>query len=253
MIYFVGAGSGAPDLITLRGQKLLRQADVIIYAGSLVNPVLLEEKKPGCQVYNSARMTLEEVAAVMRESERQGKMTVRLHTGDPCLYGAVREQMDILEREGIPYESCPGVSSFCGAASALNLEYTLPDVSQSVIITRMAGRTQVPEREEIASLAAHHATMVVFLSAGMLEGLSGRLLAGGYQKDTPAAIVYKATWEEEEAYVCTVGTLAETARAHGITKTALILVGDVITHSSYRRSDLYNPQFETEYRRRKPD
>ncbi|MEY8392404.1 precorrin-4 C(11)-methyltransferase [Lachnospiraceae bacterium 45-W7] len=253
MIYFVGAGSGAPDLITLRGQKLLRQADVIIYAGSLVNPVLLEEKKPGCQVYNSARMTLEEVAAVMRESERQGKMTVRLHTGDPCLYGAVREQMDILEREGIAYESCPGVSSFCGAASALNLEYTLPDVSQSVIITRMAGRTPVPEREEIASLAAHHATMVVFLSAGMLEGLSGRLLAGGYQKDTPAAIVYKATWEEEEAYVCTVGTLAETARAHGITKTALILVGDVITHSSYRRSDLYNPQFETEYRRRKPD
>lgn len=180
-------------------------------------------------------------------------MTVRLHTGDPCLYGAVREQMDILEQEGIAYESCPGVSSFCGAASALNLEYTLPDVSQSVIITRMAGRTPVPEREEIAALAAHQATMVVFLSAGMLEGLKERLLAGGYQKDTPAAIVYKATWEEEEAYVCTVDDLPQTAKAHGITKTALILVGDVLTHSKYRRSDLYNPEFETEFRRRKTE
>ena len=253
MIYFVGAGSGAPDLITLRGQKLLRQADVIIYAGSLVNPRLLEEKKPDCRVYNSAEMTLEEIAAVMKKSEREGKMTVRLHTGDPCLYGAVREQMDILEQEGIAYDSCPGVSSFCGAASALNLEYTLPDVSQSVIITRMAGRTPVPEREEIAALAAHQATMVVFLSAGMLEGLKERLLAGGYQKDTPAAIVYKATWEEEEAYVCTVDDLPQTAKAHGITKTALILVGDVLTHSKYRRSDLYNPEFETEFRRRKTE
>ena len=253
MIYFVGAGSGAPDLITLRGQKLLRQADVIIYAGSLVNPRLLEEKKPDCRVYNSAEMTLEEIAAVMKKSEREGKMTVRLHTGDPCLYGAVREQMDILEQEGIAYESCPGVSSFCGAASALNLEYTLPDVSQSVIITRMAGRTPVPEREEIAALAAHQATMVVFLSAGMLEGLKERLLAGGYQKDTPAAIVYKATWEEEEAYVFTVDDLPQTAKAHGITKTALILVGDVLTHSKYRRSDLYNPEFETEFRRRKTE
>ena len=251
MIYFVGAGSGAPDLITLRGQKLLQQADVIIYAGSLVNPQLLEEKKKGCRVYNSALMTLEEVTAVMKTAEQEGKMTERLHTGDPCLYGAERDQMDILEEAGISYESCPGVSSFCGAASALNLEYTLPDVSQSVIITRMAGRTPVPEREEIASLAAHQATMVIFLSAGMLEKLTERLLAGGYRLDTPAAIVYKATWEEEKAYVCTVETLAETARAHGITKTALILVGDVVTHSSYRRSDLYHPEFETEFRRRK--
>ncbi len=253
MIYFVGAGSGAPDLITLRGQKLLQQADVIIYAGSLVNPQLLEERKPECSVYNSAEMTLEEVIEVMKSAEQKAKMTVRLHTGDPCLYGAVREQMDLLEQAGIPYESCPGVSSFCGAASSLNLEYTLPDVSQSVIITRMAGRTPVPEREEIASLAKHHATMVIFLSAGMVEKLTERLLAGGCQKHTPAAIVYKATWEEEETYVCTLETLAETAKDHGITKTALILVGDVVTHSSYRRSDLYNPEFETEFRRRKAE
>ncbi len=251
MIYFVGAGSGAPDLITVRGQRLLQCADVIIYAGSLVNPLLLEEKKPQCQVYNSAKMTLEEILEVMKEAEQTGKMTVRLHTGDPCLYGAIREQMDLLEAEQIPYQYCPGVSSFCGAAAALNLAYTLPEVSQSVVITRMAGRTPVPEKEEIASLAAHQATMVIFLSTGMLELLTERLLAGGYQKDTPAAIVYKATWEEEQSYICTVATLAETAKAHDIKKTALIIVGDVVTHSSYRRSDLYHPEFETEFRPKK--
>lgn len=249
MVYFVGAGSGAPDLITVRGQKLLQQADVVIYAGSLVNPALLEETKQDCEIFNSAEMTLEEVIDVMKEAHSQGKMVVRLHTGDPCIYGAVREQMDMLEQEEIPYESCPSVSSFCGAASALNLEYTLPDVSQSVIITRMAGRTPVPEREEIASFAVHHATMVIFLSTGMLPKLQERLTAGGYEPETPAAIVYKATWQEEEKYICTVSTLAQTAQEHNITKTALIIVGDVVTHSNYRRSDLYHPQFETEFRK----
>ncbi len=249
MICFVGAGSGAPDLITVRGQNLLRQADVIIYAGSLVNPQLLEVKKEECIVYNSAKMTLEEVIEVMQKAEAEGKMTVRLHTGDPCIYGAIREQMDILDELGIAYESCPGVSSFCGAASALNLEYTLPNVSQSVIITRMAGRTPVPDKESIASFAAHQATMVVFLSTGLLEALSGQLIAGGYCEDTPAAIVYKATWPEEEKYICTVGTLAQTAKEHGITKTALIIIGDAVIHSNYERSELYNPSFSTEFRK----
>lgn len=249
MVYFVGAGSGAPDLITVRGQNLLRQADVVIYAGSLVNPALLQETKPGCEIYNSARMTLEEVIGVVKQAEQQGKMTVRLHTGDPSIYGAVREQMDMLEQEKIPYESCPGVSSFCGAAAALNLEYTLPDVSQSVVITRMAGRTPVPEKESIADFAGHHATMVIFLSTGMLPGLQAQLIEGGYGEGTPAAIVYKATWPEEEKYICTVGTLAQTAEEHGITKTALIIVGDIVTHSNYRRSDLYHPEFETEFRK----
>lgn len=248
MVHFVGAGPGAPDLITVRGQRLLKEADVIIYAGSLVNPQLLEEKKDGCQVHNSAKMTLEEVLAVMQEAEAEGKTMVRLHTGDPCIYGAIREQMDALDKLGISYQSCPGVSAFCGAASALNLEYTLPDVSQSVIITRMAGRTPVPEREEIALLAAHQATMVVFLSTGMLKELSSRLVAGGYREDTPAAIVYKATWEDEQTYLCTVGTLAETAQAHQITKTALMIIGDAVTHSHYQRSELYHPAFSTEFR-----
>ncbi len=248
MIHFVGAGAGAPDLITLRGKKFLEEADVIIYAGSLVNPQLLDYKKEGCKVYNSAKMTLEEVLEVMEEAERQELTTVRLHTGDPCLYGAIREQMDVLDQKGIAYDYCPGVSSFCGAASALNLEYTLPEVSQSVIITRMAGRTPVPEKESIESFAAHQATMVVFLSTGMLEELSRRLIAGGYQADTPAAIVYKATWEDEKACVCTVGTLAETAKRENITKTALMIIGEAVTHSHYDRSKLYHPEFTTEFR-----
>ena len=248
MIHFVGAGSGAPDLITVRGAKLLKDADVIIYAGSLVNPQLLDYTKEGCRVYNSARMTLEEVLDVMLHAEKKNLVTVRLHTGDPCLYGAIREQMDVLDEKKISYDYTPGVSAFCGAASALNLEYTLPDVSQSVIITRMEGRTPVPEKESIQSFASHHATMVIFLSTGMLEELSRRLIEGGYTADTPAAIVYKATWPDEKAYLCTVGTLAETAKKNNITKTALMIVGDIVAHSHYDRSKLYDPGFSTEFR-----
>ena len=218
MIHFVGAGPGAPDLITVRGKQYLEEADVIIYAGSLVNPQLLEYSKDVCTIYNSAKMTLEEVISVMEKAEKEGKTTVRLHTGDPCIYGAIREQMDILDEKGIAYDSCPGVSSFCGAASALNLEYTLPEISQSVIITRMEGRTPVPSKESIQSFAAHQASMVIFLSTGMLEELSRRLIEGGYREDTPAAIVYKATWPDEKKFICTVGTLAKTAADNNITK-----------------------------------
>lgn len=248
MVHFVGAGSGAADLITVRGQRLLREADVIIYTGSLVNPELLNEKKPDCVCYNSAHLTLEEVVSLMQKAHAQQKETVRLHTGDPCLYGAVREQMDALDALGIAYDDTPGVSSFCGAAAALRMEYTLPEVSQSVIITRMAGRTPVPEQESIEQLACHQATMVIFLSAGMLEELAARLLAGGYAPDTPAAIVYKATWPEEEVYVTSVRDLAETAAAHGISKTALVIVGETVAQRGYTRSSLYDPSFETGYR-----
>lgn len=248
MIHFVGAGSGAPDLITVRGQRLLEQADVIIYAGSLVNPALLEAKKEGCQVYNSAHMTLEEVLEVMRRAEGEGKMTVRLHTGDPCLYGAIREQMDALEKDKITYDVCPGVSAFCGAAAAMGLEYTLPGVSQTVIISRPAGRTPVPEREAIEKLAVHGATMVLFLSTGQLPKLEKELMAGGYPADTPAAICYKATWPDEKKLYCTVDTLAKTAHAEGITSTALIIVGNVLG-SAYDRSLLYDPAFTTGYRK----
>lgn len=253
MVHFVGAGPGAEDLITVRGQRLIEEADVIIYAGSLVNPALLAgagiRRKEKAAIYNSAHMTLEEVIAVIKKAEEEGKTTVRLHTGDPSIYGAVREQMDLLDALFIKYDSTPGVSSCMGAAAALNMEYTLPDVSQSVIITRMAGRTAVPEKESIEAFAAHGASMVIFLSTGMLEELSKRLTDGGYAKETPAAIVYKATWPEEEKYICTIESLPETARMHNITKTALILVGEAVTHSNYERSRLYDPSFTTEYRK----
>lgn len=251
MVYFVGAGCGAADLITVRGMRLLEKADVIIYAGSLVNPQLLEYAKEGCQIHNSAFMTLDEVIQVMKEAEKEKKLIVRLHTGDQSVYGAVREQMDALDELGIFYESCPGVSACFGAAASLNLEYTLPEISQSLIITRMAGKTGVPEKESIESFAAHQATMAIYLSTGMLGELSERLIAGGYRKDTPAAMIYKATWPEEEAYICTVDQLEQTAKEHGITKTALVLVGDVIAHQHYQKSRLYAPDFSTEFRQAK--
>lgn len=248
MIHFVGAGSGAADLITVRGAKLLEQADVIVYAGSLVNPQLLDYAKEGCAIYDSAKMTLEEVLEVMIPAHQAGKAVVRLHTGDPCLYGAIREQMDELDKTGIDYAVTPGVSSFCGAASALKAEYTLPDVSQTVIITRMAGRTPVPEREALHKLASHGSTMVLFLSTGLIPKLVEELLAGGvYTADTPAAIVYKATWPDEKVFHCTIGTLEQTAKENSITKTALITVGGFLGNE-YERSKLYDPTFTTEFR-----
>ncbi|MBQ9827498.1 MAG: precorrin-4 C(11)-methyltransferase [Lachnospiraceae bacterium] len=248
MVNFVGAGPGGEDLITVRGARLLEEADVIIYAGSLVNPGLLKYAKDDCVIYNSAEMTLEQVIEVMREAEAAEKTTVRLHTGDPCLYGAIREQMDILDELGIEYTDTPGVSSFCGAAAALNAEYTLPEVSQSVIITRMEGRTPVPDGEKMASMAQHGCTMVIFLSSSLLKEVQAELLKGAYTKDTPAAIVYKATWPDERVVHCTVGTLAETAEREGIKKTALITVGGFLG-TKYERSKLYDPTFTTEFRK----
>lgn len=247
MVHFVGAGSGAADLITVRGARLLGQADVVIYAGSLVNPQLLDYCKEGCEIHNSARMTLEQVLDVMQQAEQAGKTTVRLHTGDSSIYGAVREQFDELEKLGIAYDVCPGVSAFCGAAAALKAEYTLPDVSQTVIITRAPGRTPVPQGQSIRSLAAHRATMVLFLSTGLTEQLQQELLAGGYPGSTPVAVVYKATWPEEKVYRCTVETLHQTVTENGLSKTALIVVGDCLGQT-YERSLLYHPGFTTEFR-----
>lgn len=248
MINIVGAGSGAADLITVRGQKLLMEADIVIYAGSLVNPEHLKILKEGCEVLNSANMTLEEVIAVMERGEKENKNTVRLHTGDPSLYGAIREQMDILDEKGIEYTVTPGVSSFCGAAAALKAEYTLPNVSQSVIITRMAGRTPVPERESIRSFAQHQTTMAIFLSTGMIEKLCEELILGGYDEETKAAIVYKATWPDEKVIRGNLKTLPNLAKENGITKTALILVGNFLG-DEYERSLLYAPYFTHEFRK----
>lgn len=242
MIHFVGAGPGAVDLITVRGKELLEKADVVIYAGSLVNPQLLGYARHAKQTLNSASMTLEEVLTAMEQAHREGETVVRLHTGDASIFGAIREQMDALENRGIPFDVTPGVSSFSGAAAALRAEYTLPGVSQSLILTRMAGRTPVPDRESIRGLAAHGASMAIFLSAGMLRELSSELIAGGYTPDTPAAIVYKATWPEEKTVRCTVGTLEEAGLQENIDKTALILAGDFLK-GEYERSRLYDPAF----------
>ena len=249
-IHFVGAGSGAKDLITVRGAELLKEADVVIYAGSLVNPELLEYS-PNAEIHNSALMTLEEVLEVMKNAVSDNKSVVRLHTGDPSVYGAIREQMDSLDELGIQYDMCPGVTACMGAAASLNLEYTLPGVSQSLIITRMAGKTDVPELESIESFAAHKASMAIYLSVSMIDELVRKLVSGGYEPTTPAAIVYKATWPEEEKYICTIETLAKTAKEHNITKTAVILVGDVLGTVTYEKSKLYSADFSTEYREAK--
>lgn len=248
MVYFVGAGPGAVDLITVRGAELLKKADVIIYAGSLVNPKLLNYAKKECVIYNSASMTLEEVINVMEESYKNNKMVVRLHTGDMSIYGAVREQSDILKSKNIPFESVPGVSSFLGAAASLNAEYTLPAVSQTVILTRMAGKTPVPEKEDIKLLASHKASMVIFLSSSMLGKLSEELISGGYSKDTPCAIVYKATWEDEIKVVTTLESLEKAGKENNISKTALVLVGDFLG-DIYDRSKLYDGTFSHEFRK----
>ncbi|MBQ1520167.1 MAG: precorrin-4 C(11)-methyltransferase [Clostridia bacterium] len=250
MVHFVGAGSGAADLITVRGARLLSEADVVIWAGSLVNPELLSHCRPGCELHDSARLTLEEVIGIIKEAEAAGKTTVRLHTGDSSIYGAVREQFDELESLGIEYDVTPGVSSFCGAAASLKAEYTLPGVSQTVIITRAAGKTPVPERESIASLARHGATMVLFLSTSLTEKLQSELIEGGYSPDTPAAVVYKATWPDERIYRCTVGTLHRTVTENGLKKTSLMIVGGCMG-DEYLRSLLYDPKFTTEFREAK--
>ena len=252
MIYIVGAGPGAEDLITVRGVELLKKADTIIYAGSLVNPGLLKYAKDNCSIHDSAKMTLEEVISVMENDDAPNKIIVRLHTGDPCIYGAIREQMDVLDSKGMEYEYVPGVSSFIGAASALKAEYTLPNVSQTVILTRMAGRTPVPEKEEIESLAAHQATMIIFLTSTMLKELSNRLIEGGYSPDTPAAIVYKATWPDQKVIRTTVENIAVDAEKEGINKMALICVGNFLG-DNYDRSKLYHPEFTHLFREGKQE
>lgn len=246
MVYFVGAGPGAPDLITLRGRRLLETAEVVIFAGSLVNPRLLDCCKENCAIYDSSSMTLEEVVEVMKAAEEKKLVTVRLHTGDPSIFGAVREQMDRLSEEGIAYESCPGVSSFCGAAAAMNLEYTLPGIAQTVVISRTPGRTPMPQEGLICPKGA---SLVYFLSAQNVRYLVEELINAGICADTPAAVAYKVSWPEEAIYYCTVGTLSETVVKNGITKTALIIVGEALRCDGYERSNLYDPAFSTGYRK----
>lgn len=247
-IVFVGAGPGAVDLITLRGHNHLKEADCVVYAGSLVNPKLLDYCKAGCAIFDSATMTMEEIIETLTKYNSEGKHVVRLHTGDFSLFGSLREQMECLIELGHTFELVPGVSSFLGAASAIRAEYTVPEISQSLIITRIAGRTPVPDKESIESFARHQTSMVIFLSANRVEDVTKSLIDGGYPADTPAAVVYKATWPEEQIVKGTLTTLHELVEEAGITKTALIMVGQFLG-SAYNFSKLYDKDFKHEYRK----
>ena len=250
-VYFVGAGPGDPDLITVKGRKLLEEADIVVYAGSLVNPAVLAVTPAGCEIHKSASMTLDEVIAVMKAGVEQGKKVVRLHTGDPSIYGAIQEQIDLLNKLEIRWQVVPGVSSFLAAAAALGQEYTLPGVSQTVIITRMEGRTPVPEKEQIRSLAAHQTTMCIFLSVHMFGELVQELLDGGYAADTPVAVVEKASWPEQRIFRGTLTTIADQLVAAGVSRTAMVIVGDVLARE-YEQSRLYAPEFGHMFREAKP-
>ena len=246
MVYFIGAGPGDPDLITVKGKKLIEAADIIIYAGSLVNKELLNSAKKGCEIYDSAKMTLEEVLEVMEKGIKRNQLVARVHTGDPSIYGAIREQMDELDKRNISYEVIPGVSSFLATAAALKKEYTLPGITQTVILTRMEGRTEVPGKESIEALAAHKATMIIFLSVGMIDILVERLKSG-YSDKTPVAVVYKASWPEQKIVRGTLETISDMIKKEGIKKTALVTVGDFLG-DDYELSKLYDKSFTHEYR-----
>ena len=248
MVYFVGAGPGAIDLITVRGKTLLEKADTVVYAGSLVNPELLGYVKKSCEIFDSASMTLEEVTDILIRGHRKGQTVIRLHTGDQSIYGAVREQMDILRLAEVPFESVPGVSSFCAAAAAINAEYTLPEVSQTLILTRVEGQTKVPAKEELSLLASHNASMVIFLSVSNIHEVCEKLIDGGYDENTPAAVIYKASWPEEVKIFSTIRKLPDMVKEAGISKTALILIGRFLG-GSYERSKLYDPLFSNEFRK----
>ena len=246
-VHIVGAGPGDPELITRKGYRLVQEADVVIYAGSLVNPEILEACKEGCEIHNSASMSLDDVLAVTKASVAEGKTVVRLHTGDPAIYGAIQEQMDALKEMGITYDVTPGVSSFLATAAALQQEYTVPNVTQTVIITRMEGRTPMPEKEKLSMLASHGATMCIFLSVQMIDKVAAELIEGGYDKTTPVAIVVKASWPDQRIIRGTLETIADVVAEEGVIRQAMIVVSRVLD-TDYELSKLYDKGFAHMYR-----
>jgi len=245
-VYFIGAGPGDPELLTIKGRKILERSEVIIYAGSLVNPEILNYA-PEAEIYNSAEMNLEEILAVMESAAADGKTVARVHTGDPAIYGAIQEQIDHLKQQGIDYQIIPGVSSFLAAAAAVERELTLPDVAQTVIITRMEGKTPVPEKENLNKLARHNTSMAIFLSVQMIEEVVAELLRE-YPISTPVAVVQRASWPDERVVQGTLDDIAGKVKKAEITKTAMILVGDFL-ESQYSKSKLYDKNFSHEYRK----
>ena len=249
MVHIVGAGPGDPELITVKGQKLLQAADVVIYAGSLVNAELLKLCKPDAEIYNSAQMMLEEILHVISLAEKAGKMTVRLHTGDPSIYGAIQEQMDAMKVRGIEFDVTPGVSSFLAAAAALKQEYTLPGITQTVIITRRGGRTPVPDSESLKKLAQHQTTLCIFLSVNLLSEIKQDLLSAGFKSSTPVAVVYKASWPGEEKVIRgRLDTIVQLVKEANIDRTAMIVVGHCLNAKDYQKSSLYSAGFSHHFR-----
>lgn len=248
MIHFVGAGSGAVDLITVRGMNLLKKADCVIYAGSLVNKELLDYCRDGIEIYDSAYMDLEEVIAVIDRCESEGKDIVRLHTGDPSLYGAIGEQIEYLKEKNIAYDVTPGVTAAFSAAAAIGQELTLPGITQTLIFTRVEGKTPMPDRESIKELAKIGATMAVYLSAGLVKKLRDELLAGGYREDTPVAVCHRISWKDQKIFITNVGNMVSCVDEHELKLTTLFLVGDVIGSVQFDKSKLYDPEFQTIFR-----
>lgn len=254
-VYFVGAGPGDPELLTLKGMRVIERADVIIYADSLVNPQVCEYAREGAEIHGSSSLTLDEIVALMVDGVRRGGTVARIHTGDPSLFGALWEQMVLLDRAGIPYEIIPGVSSVFAAAATLGVELTVPELSQTVIITRLEGRTPVPEKERLSSLAGHNATIALFLSVAMIEEVVSELRLGGYPADTPVSVVQRASWADERTVRGSLQDIAAKVHAAGITRQALILVGPAMGGHSQsanvaRRSRLYDKGFSHQYRKR---
>jgi precorrin-4/cobalt-precorrin-4 C11-methyltransferase len=251
-VYFVGSGPGDPDLITLKAKKLVEQADVLIYSGSLVNPKILEYSKKGVQLYDSSLISREEIFRILRDSTKDGKVAVRLHDGDPGLYSTIREQIDKLEKDGLQCKVVPGVTALLAAAAEMNLELTLPGNTQTLIITRAELRTAVPNREKILELSKHGATMVFYLSVHLIENIVKELLSGGvYTQNTPAAVIYRASWQDQKIIIGTLENIVKKAKEFKIQKTALVVVGDVIAPKGYEFSKVYDAGFTHGYRRAK--
>jgi precorrin-4/cobalt-precorrin-4 C11-methyltransferase len=244
-VYFIGAGPGDPELLTIKAQRIIKRADVIIFADSLINPEVCNLAKEGAEIHGSASLTLKETIAIISPAAKKGQTVARLQSGDPSIYGAIQEQMDLLDEQNIEYEIVPGVSSLFAAAAALRTELTIPEEAQTVIITRREGKTPVPAAESLKRLAEHHTTLVIFLSIAMAEQVQTELLAGGYAPDTPVAVVYRASWPDERVVRTILGTLAEEVRKSGISKQALILIGSFLSPGKKKaRSKLYDESFE---------
>ena len=250
-VYFVGCGPGDPELITVKAKKLIEKADVVVYSGSLIPPAIVKMCKRA-KLHDAAKMVREEIFEVLRDGALAGKLVVRLHDGDPSIYGAIREQTDNLRKEGVGYEVVPGITSFLASAAALGCELTLPGVTQTIIVTRAESRTKVPTREKISELAKHKATMIFYLSVHLVADIVKEAVKGGYPKSTPAAAVYRASWKDQKVITGTLGDITKKIRDEKITKTTIIIIGDIVNPKHYEYSKLYDKTFSHGYRKAKP-